>query len=70
MSTTERAQRAGQASAAAKTPEEREEAARHAAAGAHGPVATARKLAARWDDSTDEQRREVRRILREAGIIR
>lgn len=70
MSTTERASKAGQASAAAKTADERAESARHAARAAHGVVASARKLASKWDEADDDEKREARRVLREARVIR
>lgn len=70
LSYEERARKAGKASAAAKSPAERADAGRRAAQGAHGVVATARKLAARWADATPEEQKEARSALRAAGIIR
>ena len=70
LTTTERASRAGQARAAAMTPTERAESARTAANAAHGVVASARKIAGKWDQATEDERREARRILRAAGVIR
>jgi hypothetical protein len=70
MDTTERASVAGKASAAAKTPTERREAAAAAARVSHGPVARFRRAIKVWGEATDDERREIRRELRDAGIIR
>jgi hypothetical protein len=69
LTPTERASRAGHASAAAKTQSERSEAASRAARAAHSPVGAARKLAAKWADASEDERREIRRVLRDAGVI-
>ena len=67
---TERARAAGQARAASMTADERAESARNAANAAHSVVASARKIAGKWDEATEDERREARRILRAAGVIR
>ena len=67
---TERASRAGQASAEALTPEERKERARKAVSAANSPAARARSIARAWPELDDDERAEVRAILRRAGVIR
>jgi hypothetical protein len=69
LTRTERATRAGQASAASRTPDERAETARAGAAAAHRPAVLARRIARAWENLTTDEQREVREILRDAGVI-
>lgn len=69
VDTKRRASVAGKASRASLTPEQREESARAAAKAAHSLVSYCRRVAARWADASDDERREARRVLREAGVI-
>jgi hypothetical protein len=68
--TVARARKAGQASMAARTADERAAGATRAAYGAHHPRTLARRIGAAWPELDDDERREVRAILREAGVIR
>ncbi len=65
LTTTERAARAN----AALTTEQRSAAGRARAATLHHPVTLARRIAAKWPELSDEDRRAVRRELRAAGVI-
>lgn len=65
LTTTERAKRAN----AALTTEQRSAAGKARAAVLHDPATKARSIAKVWDGLTDDKRREVRKILREAGVI-
>lgn len=55
---------------AALTPEHRSAAGKARAAQLHHPTTLARRLAAKWPELSDEDRRTVRAALREAGIIK
>lgn len=61
----ERAKRAN----AALTPEQRVAAARAGAARLHHPVTLARRIAKAWPGLSEDDRRAVRRVLRETGMI-
>jgi len=65
LTTTERAARAN----AALTTEQRQAAGRARAATLHHPTTLARRIAKAWPELSDEDRREVRRELRRAGVI-
>lgn len=68
LSNAERASRAGKASAAARTPAERKASAGRAGKAGHTLVASARKVVARWETASDEEKRLARAVMREAGI--
>lgn len=55
---------------AALTTEQRQAAGRARAATLHHPITLARRIAKAWGGLSDEDRREVRRALREAGVIK
>lgn len=66
LTPTERAKRAN----AALTTEQRSAAGKARAAILHDPLTKARAIAKVWEDLTDEKRRAIRSVLREAGIVR
>lgn len=65
MSKSER----GRVANAALTTEQRAAAGRARAAATHHPLSLARRIGKRWADLTDDERRAVRRTLRDAGVI-
>lgn len=60
----------GRVANAALTTEQRSAAGRARAAMLHHPTSLARRIAKAWPDLSDDDRREVRRSLREAGVIK
>lgn len=65
----QQASHAGQQRMHTMTAEERSAVARAGAAGLHKPVTHARRLARAWPSLNAEDRKEVRQVLKEAGII-
>ena len=54
---------------AALTTAQRSAAGKARAAALHHPISLARRLGAKWDGLSDDDRRAVRKALREAGVI-
>lgn len=69
LTTTERASTAGKASAEALTPDERKERARKAVSVSNSPAARARSIVRAWPELDDDERAEVRAILRRGGVF-
>lgn len=73
VDTKQRASVAGKASAAAKTPDQRAASAAQAARASHGPLGQVKRLITAWVKADAETRTaqlpEIRKLLREAGII-
>lgn len=59
----------GRVANAALSTEQRSAAGRARAKMLHHPTTLARRIAKAWPDMTDDDRRAVRRTLREAGVI-
>lgn len=59
----------GRVANAALTTEQRSAAGKARAAMLHSPITLARRIGRKWDELSDDDRRAVRRELRQAGVI-
>lgn len=70
LSHAQRGRRGGNTRAVALTPAERADIAREGAAAVNRPAGLARRIVKRWPTLPPAERDEVRRILRDGGVIK